>query len=282
VRSACPDNDPNVGQGHAGFGNDIFKLYQPIRHPLTNKVYVDQTGREFNLLDQPTWVEPLGKKVLILDIDTRIPDNDNELWNPKTMDYEKLDASQGGQMVSAAFMNHFLYSQIHGYDYRFFAAKHLEKLHDTWVKPIVMMQLLHSYQFVVFIDADATIQHLELPLEWLFNKWHITPNTTLAMPLDTEQILNGDPKASSDSKGKVVLNTGVVVAQASPLTFETMKAWRHCPEGQQYPDCKTWAQNWSHEQRAFSEYIRYDYNPNNNIVVSMPALEPRYFVAVVA
>lgn len=143
--------------------------------------------------------------------------------------------------------------------------------HNTWIKPHVIDELLHSYRFVVFIDADATIQHLEIPLEWLFNRWGITNNTSIAMPIDTRQILNGDENASCDSKGKVTLNTGFVVAQALPYTFEMMNAWKTCTNGLRYPNCGTWKKEWSHEQRAFSEYIRYDFNPNNNIVVSTPA-----------
>lgn len=101
--------------------------------------------------------------------------------------------------------------------------------HNTWVKPHVLSELLESYQFVVFIDADATIQHLELPIEWLFNRWGITPTTSIAMPLDTRQILNGDENASNDSKGKLALNTGVVIAQSLPYTFEMLTAWKECP-----------------------------------------------------
>ena len=163
-------------------------------------------------------------------------------------------------------------AQIHGYDYRFFNAKEMESAgyHNTWVKPHVLAGLLESYRFVVFVDADATIQHLELPIEWLFNRWGITPQTSIAMPLDTRQILNGDENASNDSKGKLALNTGVVIAQALPHTFDMMTAWKECPNEKQYPGCATWKQEWSHEQKAFSEYIRWDYNPSGNEIVEIP------------
>lgn len=144
-----------------------------------------------------------------------------------------------------------------------------EGYHNTWVKPHVLAELLHSYRFVVFIDADATIQNLELPIEWLFNRWGITPQTSIAMPLDTRQILNGDENASNDSKGKLALNTGVVIAQALPYTFEMMTAWKDCPNEKQYPGCGAWKQNWSHEQKAFSEYIRWDYNPSGTNIVDI-------------
>lgn len=146
----------------------------------------------------------------------------------------------------------------------------MEGMHNTWVKPHVLADFLHSYQFVIFIDADATIQHLELSFEWLFNRWGITPQTSMAMPLDTRQNLHGDTHASEDSKGRLVLNTGVMIAQALPHTFEMLKAWIECPDEKKYPGCAAWKETWSHEQKAFSEYIRYDYNPTGTNIIEIP------------
>jgi hypothetical protein len=149
-------------------------------------------------------------------------------------------------------------------------AHELEGIHNTWVKPHVLFNLLHSYRFVIFIDADATIQHLEVPFEWLFNRWGFTPETSIAMPLDTRQILNGDEHASEDSRGKLTLNTGVIVAQALNHTFDLLTAWKECPEEKRYPGCALWKEEWSHEQRAFSEYIRYDFNPSGSNIIELP------------
>lgn len=146
----------------------------------------------------------------------------------------------------------------------------MEGMHATWVKPHALFDLLQEYRFVIFLDADATIQHLELPVEWLFNRWGITPQTSIAMPLDTRQILDGDEHASEDSKGKLVLNSGVIVAQALPFTFDILTAWKECPSETRYPGCGTWKTIWSHEQKAFSEYIRYDFNPNGTNIVEIP------------
>jgi hypothetical protein len=159
---------------------------------------------------------------------------------------------------------------MHGYDYRFVNAREMKGMHNTWVKPHVLLDLLKSYRFAIFLDADTTIQHLELPLEWLFNRWGITPETSIAMPLDVEHTLGGDKHASEDSKGHRQLNTGFMVAQALPYTFEMLAAWKNCPNGTQYPGCGTWKEKWSHEQKAFSEYIRYDYNPNGTNIVEIP------------
>ena len=145
----------------------------------------------------------------------------------------------------------------------------MEDHYATWIKPHVLYEMLTHYKFVVFIDADAVIQHLEVPMEFLFNRWNIAPNTSIAMPIDTRQNLDGNLNVSMDSRGKVLLNTGVVVAQNMPHTFDMLNAWRTCTDEVRYPGCGKWKFDWSHEQRAFSEYIRYDFNQDgNNIVVS--------------
>ena len=77
---------------------------------------------------------------------------------------------------------------------------------------------------------------------------------------------------SVDGKGKVVLNTGVVVLQNLPHTHDMMTAWKECTGEQRYPGCGQWRDRWSHEQRAFSEYIRYDFNPQGNNIVVRPCL----------
>lgn len=146
----------------------------------------------------------------------------------------------------------------------------MEGLHNTWVKPHVLLKLLHDYKFVVFIDADATVQHLEVPLEWKFNRWGITPETSIAMPLDVRQMMGGNDHIGEDSHGNMESNTGLIIAQALPHTFDMLTAWKECPEEKRYPGCGRWKEEWAHEQRAFSQYIRYDFNPTGKNIIEIP------------
>jgi hypothetical protein len=172
-----------------------------------------------------------------------------------------------------------LEAQIHGYDYLFFHARKIEGHWDTWIKPHVFQRLLRDHRFVVFVDADAIIQHPEVPLEFLMNRWNIAPNTSIAMPIDTQQLGDDKENISTDSKGRVVLNTGFVVLQNLPHTHEMLQAWTECTTEKRYPGCGQWKQRWSHEQRAFSEYIRYDFNPQGNNIVVSPILRSSSFHA---
>ena len=80
-----------------------------IRHPITAKKYVDLDGNEFEVKGS-TWEKSLGSEILILDIDTRLPDGENEIFNEKHLNWKAMDKGGMG-MVSAAFMNHYLYCE---------------------------------------------------------------------------------------------------------------------------------------------------------------------------
>ncbi|KAK0717390.1 hypothetical protein B0T26DRAFT_740805 [Lasiosphaeria miniovina] len=250
---------------HSTFADIVAELYRPIKVPVDANNYTDQRGKVFENGGRSHWTQGLGKNIVIVDIDTRVPDGPNEIFNPQKIDWATGSSNSGG-VLTASLVNHYMYSQIHGYEYKYFHARRIDGLWDTWIKPHVLKEMLELYRFVVFIDADAIIQHLEVPMEFLFNRWNIAPNTSIAMPIDTRQ---GNEGMSMDSKGKVVLNTGVVVAQSSRHTFDMMDAWRTCTDETRYPGCGKWKTKWSHEQRAFSEFIRYDFNPDGDNIVEI-------------
>ncbi|PVI05606.1 hypothetical protein DM02DRAFT_715656 [Periconia macrospinosa] len=163
-------------------------------------------------------------------------------------------------------------AQIHGYDYKFYQALHKDGYYDTWILPSTLLTLLsnHTYTHVVTMDADVSITHPEIPLEWLFNRWGISKHTSIAMPWDVKEIGGPGEVKSVDGKGVQVLNTGLVVVQDLPYTTEMLEAWRDCPEEKRWPGCARWKQEWSHEQRAFSEFVRYEFNPDDDNIVTIP------------
>lgn len=76
-----------------------------------------------------------------------------------------------------------------------------------------------------------------------------------------------------------MLSSGVVIAQNLPHTHTILEAWRTCTNETRYKGCGEWAWSWAHEQRAISEYIRYDedMNPEQNIIVSLLKTNQTYF-----
>ena len=190
-----------------------------------------------------------AEKVLIVDIDTRVPTGENQLLNDDIVDWEHLQA-EGVGLVSNAVLNHYLYALIHGYDYKFYQARHIPDHHDTWVRPHILRELIEDYQFVVTMDADVVIPHLEVPFEWMFNRWGIKHHTSIALPWDVQEYVKKKSK-STDSKGKQVYNAGFVIVQDSTHTREMLEAWRDCTTEKRYKGCARWRGEWSHEQRAF-------------------------------
>ncbi|KAJ5095371.1 hypothetical protein NUU61_004727 [Penicillium alfredii] len=124
-----------------------------------------------------------------------------------------------------------------------------------------MKDALKDYQFVVFMDADAIFTYSHLPIEWLLNHWEISDKTLIALAEDPSRNVH------LDEDGQIELNTGFMIAQSSSRTLEMFEAWESCPDGTRYKDCSRWKKEWSHEQDAFSDYIRHDFNRPEDIKV---------------
>ena len=141
----------------------VASLFASIKHDPSATGYVDPSGTYYEGGSETIWTKPLGKKVLIVDIDTRVPTGENELLNPERLDWENLK-TEGAGLVSNSIMNHYLYAMVHGYDYKFYQARDMKDHYNTWILPHVLRELIPEYQFVIVMDADVTIAHPDVPL----------------------------------------------------------------------------------------------------------------------
>ncbi|KAL7928178.1 hypothetical protein V8C35DRAFT_326156 [Trichoderma chlorosporum] len=224
-------------------------LWRPYLHNITSKSFLADNGEHYKIPDDAyRWKEPLGKRVIILDVDSRSNTNTGEILNHEKPDLSKITGRTAG------FMNHFLYAMIHGYDYRLVRAPDYNDRHGTWVKVPMIKEALKSHDVVVFLDGDAEFVHLHLPIEWLMGLWNITPRTLVAMAEDP------DASHNKDDKGRLLWNTGFIIAQQSDRTQDMFDAWENCPTDDRYPGCDRWLKEWAHEQAAFGYYLRYDYD----------------------
>jgi hypothetical protein len=154
-------------------------------------------------------------------------------------------------------------AMIHGYSYHFIQTTPFSDRAPYWTKIPALAETLSNIgcAFTVSIDADATFMNLNLPFEWLMNRWNITPQTALSMAEDPNVDKNRDPRGHL-----INLNCGFVMAQNLPRTQEILKAWASCPDNEQmYPGCGRWKKPWPAEQAAFGEYIRYQFNESTDI-----------------
>jgi hypothetical protein len=81
------------------FSKFVASLWRPYIHSLENDTLVTQDGREYHVdPTQRIWDKPLGKDVLILNIDTRYDDSSEE---------EHLNPRRAG------WLNHYIYCSTH-------------------------------------------------------------------------------------------------------------------------------------------------------------------------
>ena len=161
--------------------------------------------------------------------------------------------------VSGGIFNHYTYALIHGYDYKFIQASNFEDRHATWIKPSALANHIKNYKFIIFLDADAAFRFLHVPMEWMLNYWDIKKSDAITMAKDP-----WDPKSpqyNSDRFNRTYTNTGFMIVQNTPQILPILKAWHECPDDVRYANCSQWKTPRFHEQSAFGEYIRYDYEP---------------------
>lgn len=68
-----------------------------------------------------------------------------------------------------------------------------------------------------------------------------------------------------------------MVVQYNNKIMEILKAWHECPDDTRYKGCSYWKQPKFHEQSAFGEHIRYDYE---KYVKELPCAEANGFPGV--
>lgn len=229
---------------------DILRaLWQPLVLPITEPRFVTLDGTE-KLLPPPEeliWHKPLGKRICILDVDTRELSGEGSIFTDRLPSFDKLGSP------SAGFLSHYLYAQIHGYSYKFIRAPQYADRAPHWSKVIMTKKLLADYDFVIMLDYDAMFPSPEVPLEWMFNYWKIDKDVMVAMAEDP----SGDP--NWDDRHKVNMNSGFIIAQSSDNTQRLFKDWAECPSEVRYKGCAKWGKTLFHEQAAFSSLVRYDF-----------------------
>jgi len=148
----------------------------------------------------------------------------------------------------------------HGYDYRRVVAPLIPGYHKTWVKIVHFYDMLHKYDIIVCLDPDVYMRDPNTSIEFLFSRYNFTENSSLLMVPDPNS------KNNQDSKGRPALNMGFIIARSNNLTKQIFKELALC--GDTIPGCEKWKFEWSHEQRAFSEYFRDRFKVGSELIVA--------------
>jgi hypothetical protein len=240
---------------HQDVGKLIPNIWKPFLHDIDDLYLITDRGKEYNISEANYRIERGSKKVLIIDVDSRLDLSEGAILNPDPVNAKTMKGRTGG------ILNHFLYATIHGYDYKLVRPPNYEDRHGTWVKVPIIREALKTYDVVVFLDADAVFQQMHVPLEWLMRLWNMHPGIITAMAEDPNS------KGNRDEKDWVLWNTGFIVAQRNNRTQDMFNEWEDCPTGRQHPHCTKWARDWAHEQSAMGNFIRYQYNTTDELRV---------------
>ena len=225
-------------------------LYENLKLAPTAPFIREPNGTHIVLPPNPRYKKKLGSDVLILDLETR-PLQSTDAYMRGDYDWRNIGHVSGG------VFNHYAYALIHGYDYKFVHAHEFEDRHATWIKPSALANHIKNYKFIVFLDADATFRFLHVPIEWMLNYWDIKSHHSFVMAKDPWTA--AEPQFNSDRFNRTLTNTGFMVVQNNANTLPMLKAWHECPDDVRYANCSQWKQPRFHEQSAFGEFIRYDY-----------------------
>ncbi|ORY04969.1 hypothetical protein BCR34DRAFT_491149 [Clohesyomyces aquaticus] len=228
-------------------------LFTPLKIEPDQPTFTDLNGTAHTLPPNPRYRKKLGKNVLVLDLETRSLESD-KAWKKGIFNWMNLDHLSGG------VFQHYTYALIHNYDYKFIKAPKFWDRHSSWIKPSAIANQLHDYEFIVFLDADAAVHNMHLPIEWLMNYWDVEPKHSITMAKDPWEPEH--PEINSDRFNRTLTNTGFMIIQNNPTAHEILKAWHECPDDTRYVGCSKWKKPRFHEQSAFGEFIRYDYEDN--------------------
>ncbi|KAK0710282.1 hypothetical protein B0T26DRAFT_743378 [Lasiosphaeria miniovina] len=248
----CKSNDTNPFHN---LHDIIHALWAPLVVPINQPTFTTIDGAEKSLPapEELTHTEKLGRRLLILDVDTRPLSEEGSVFGESLPTWDNL------KNPSAGFLSHYMYSLIHGYSYKFIRAPQYVDRAPHWSKVVLTKEMLKSYDFVIMLDYDAMFPTPELPLEWMFNYWKIDKKVMVAMAEDPN---GGD---NIDLRDKVNINSGFIIAQASENTQALFKDWAECPSEKRYKDCAQWKLKLFHEQAAFSSHVRYDFLDGKSI-----------------
>ena len=82
----------------------VKALFRPILHPIDAANFTDEDGAVHRLPGEPRFRKKLGKRVLILDVDSRPLTGDGQILN-KELKWK------GARPLSAGMLGHYMYGE---------------------------------------------------------------------------------------------------------------------------------------------------------------------------
>ena len=84
----------------------IHEIFDSYIQPITNTIFVGHTGKRFWLAEPLRFTEPLRRRILILDAESRKLDGQKGVLSKAPLNADELPHDTGGRL------NHFMYGEI--------------------------------------------------------------------------------------------------------------------------------------------------------------------------
>lgn len=111
------------------------------------------------------------------------------------------------EMTDLSFINHIHYAKKHNYNYIFYDNTLVDFKYVTWNKVYVLMELINSFEYIFWIDADAIFTNMDITLESIIEK---NPNKSLHV---------------CDDIGGWKLNTGAMIWKNNKWSKDVIQQW---------------------------------------------------------
>lgn len=108
-------------------------LWRPYLHNIASKSFIADNGEHYKIpSDSYRWTETFGKKLIILDVDSRPNTNTGEILNGEKPDLSKITGRTAG------FMSHYLYCMVYPIPFFFILhsilTKRFLRSNDPWIR----------------------------------------------------------------------------------------------------------------------------------------------------
>jgi hypothetical protein len=154
------------------------------------------------------------------------------------------------------------YTKKHGYTLIKSSERTYTDRKPHWERFPLMLKHIESYDYVMWIDADAHFYVDAPPIENLINKYN------------KDIILSEDIPDSKDFAP--CINSGVIIMKNTPKNIDILKKWGYSEELKRRSDSLFNGLVWQ-DQGLIRMYVKYNLDNINDISVIVPYLELQHF-----
>lgn len=154
------------------------------------------------------------------------------------------------------------YTKKHGYTLIKSSERTYTDRHPTWERFPLLLKHIESYDYVMWIDADAHFYVDAPPVENLINKYN------------KDIILSEDIPDSADVAPSI--NAGAIIMKNTQKNIDILKKWAYSEELRIKSD-GAFKTRWVKDQAIMRWHVKYNLDNINDISVIVPYLELQHF-----